>query len=102
VAWAPTRSEALREAHEQWRFNAIGGAALCDLQTPEDLESAARFVRSDDMPAAVFISADLAEHVAHLRECLAIGFSSIDIHNVGTNQTEFIDAFGEHVLPKLR
>jgi probable non-F420 flavinoid oxidoreductase len=101
VAWARTQSEALREAHAQWRFNALGGGALFDLHRPEDLELAARFVRPDDMHGAVFVSADLAAHVAHLRERMALGFTSIDIHNVGTNQAEFIDAFGEHVLPKL-
>ncbi len=102
VAWGRTEAEALREAHEQWRFNLVGGPALCDLHEPEDFELAARFVRPDDMRGAVFASADPDEHVAHLRECMALGFSSIDIHNVGANQAEFIDAFGEHVLPKLR
>ncbi|RPI64124.1 MAG: hypothetical protein EHM50_01170 [Lysobacterales bacterium] len=92
----------MREAHEQWRFNAIGRCALCDLHRPEDLEVAARFVRPDDMHGAVFVSADLAAHVAYLRERMVLGFRSIDIHNVGTNPAEFIDAFGEHVLPKLR
>jgi coenzyme F420-dependent glucose-6-phosphate dehydrogenase len=102
VAWGRTQREALSEAHEQWRFSALGGGALCDLHEPENFEDAARFVRPEDMHGAVFVSADLAAHVARLRECSALGFASIDIHNVGTNQAAFIDAFGEHVLPKLR
>jgi hypothetical protein len=26
----------------------------------------------------------------------------MDLHNVGTNQGEFISAFGDHILPVLR
>jgi coenzyme F420-dependent glucose-6-phosphate dehydrogenase len=31
-----------------------------------------------------------------------MGFRQIYLHNVGPNQREFIDTFGEHVLPALK
>jgi hypothetical protein len=37
-----------------------------------------------------------------LAECAALGFDSIDLHQVGTDQRGFIDTFGEKVLPALR
>ena len=41
---------------------------------------------------------DLTERIA---ACAALGFDSIDLHQVGGNQAAFIDAFGERVLPAL-
>ena len=33
---------------------------------------------------------------------MAAGLDEVSLHNVGSNQRAFIDAFGEHVLPALR
>jgi hypothetical protein len=44
----------------------------------------------------------LDEHVERLVEIGRLGVATIDIHNVGRNQAEFIDAFGRHVLRRLR
>ena len=44
----------------------------------------------------------LGQHAAWLAECAALGFESLNLHNVGTNQRAFLDAFGEHVFPSLR
>ena len=45
--------------------------------------------------------ADPAEHAQHLADLLELGFDEIYLHHVGQTQTEFIDVFGEHVLPQL-
>jgi G6PDH family F420-dependent oxidoreductase len=102
VSWAPTENEALARAHAQWRVHAVDRAKLCELTTPEAFEHAAEEICPEDMRSKVLISADLAQHVEWLRARLALGFETLDIHNVGTNQTQFIEAFGKHVLPALR
>lgn len=102
LSWAGSEEEALRQAHEQWRFNLLGGDLNWELRGPEQFEAAARFVRPEDMRESVFVSADPARHAERLAECAALGFGSIDLHNVGTNQREFIDAFGARVLPALK
>ncbi|WP_043830069.1 TIGR03885 family FMN-dependent LLM class oxidoreductase [Muricoccus aerilatus] len=99
---AATEEEALRQAHEQWRFNLLGSDVNWELRSPAQFETAARFVRPEDMRQAVRISADPAAFVDWLGECAALGFESIDLHNVGTGQRAFIEAFGEKVLPALR
>ena len=73
-----------------------------DLADPQDFERAARFVRVEDMRNAVFASSSLEQHAEHLRRIMRLGVDSLDIHNVGTNQAEFIDTFGSQVLPGLR
>ena len=102
LSWAPTEAEALRQAHEQWRFNLLGADVNWELRSPAAFEQAARFVQPEDMREAVLVSSDLGQHAAWLAECAALGFESLNLHNVGTNQRAFLDAFGSHVLPSLK
>jgi probable non-F420 flavinoid oxidoreductase len=101
VAWAPDEAQALRIAHEQWRTMVFGPPLSWDLETVEQFDAAARYVRPDDVRAAVLVSADLARHAAWLQEAAALGFDEIYVHHVGREQRAFIDAFGDHVLPRL-
>ncbi|UEM25077.1 TIGR03885 family FMN-dependent LLM class oxidoreductase (plasmid) [Skermanella mucosa] len=101
LCWARSEEEALRQAHEQWRFNILGGSVNWDLRTPEEFEAAARFVRPEDCRDAIHVSSDLGRLAGLLAEYAEIGFAGIDLHNVGTDQEAFIDAFGERVLPQF-
>lgn len=101
LSWADEPAEALRQAHEQWRFNALGGDVSWELARPEDFEQATRFVRPQDMHDNLFISHEPAAHVERLRALAELGFDTIVLHNVGRNQAGFIDTFGERVLSRL-
>ncbi len=59
-------------------------------------------VRPEDFKGRVFISTDLDAHRQHLQGFFDLGFSEVHVHNVGRNQSEFIRAYGESVIPKLR
>jgi hypothetical protein len=50
----------------------------------------------------VLVSSDLSRHAEWLHELAALGFDDIALHHVGQDLDPFIDAFGEHVLPRLR
>jgi coenzyme F420-dependent glucose-6-phosphate dehydrogenase len=102
LSWAPSEEEALRNAHEQWRFLHPGRMAAENFRTPEDFENASRNVTPEQMRDVVLVSADPDQHVEWLRERAALGFRTLDLHNVGRNQREFIDLFGRRVLPALR
>jgi len=101
LSWAPTEEEALREAHEQWRYNAAGGDVNWVLRTPQEFDMATRFIRPEDMRESVNISADLSQHAAWIAEYAEMGFENIELHQVGLNQEEFIDAFGAQVIPSV-
>src|SRR4051812_26935542 len=100
--WAATEQQALESAYQQWKYNVLGGEVNWELRSPSDFETAARFVRADDMRDSVLISTDLSRHAAWLQEFIELGFQELQLHQVGTNQQEFIDAFGRDVLPQLR
>ncbi len=101
LSWAPTEEEALAVAHDQWRTNAFSPPLCWDLELAEEFDHLAQDVTPDKVREAVLISADLDQHVTWLRDLAELGFDEINLHHVGQDLTAFIDAFGEHVLPRL-
>jgi probable non-F420 flavinoid oxidoreductase len=101
LSWAPSEEEALRIAHDQWRTNVFPPPTCWDLELPEDFDRLARDVTPEQVRDTVLVSADLARHAAWLEELAALGFDEINLHHVGQDLSAFIDAFGEHVLPRL-
>jgi probable non-F420 flavinoid oxidoreductase len=101
LSWAPSEEEAMRIAHDQWRTNVFSPPLCWDLATVEQFDEAAKHVRPEDVRAAVLVSSDLAQHAEWINEYAELGFDAIYLHHVGREQRRFIEAFGEHVLPRL-
>jgi coenzyme F420-dependent glucose-6-phosphate dehydrogenase len=100
--WARSEQQAMEGAFQQWKYNVLGGEVNWELRSPGDFETAAKFVRPEDMRESLLISADPARHVAWLQEFIDLGFEELLLHQVGVDQQEFIDVFGSEVLPRLR
>ena len=100
--WAPTEAAALQGAYDHWRFVTLGGDIGWELRSPEDYETATRFVRPEDMRDSVLISADLSRHAAWLQQYAELGVDYLYLHQVDLNQQGFIEAFAKQVLPELR
>src|ERR671917_1186070 len=66
LSWAPTDTEALRIAHDQWRTNVFAPPLCWDLATVEQFDEAAKHVRPEDLQGAVLVSSDLDRHVQWL------------------------------------
>jgi G6PDH family F420-dependent oxidoreductase len=102
LSFEATEEEALRQAHRNWRTNAIPASGFnSDTWSPELFDAAASFVRPEDMYSAVRVSADAGKHRAWLELDREIGFERIFVHHVGTNQRRFIEAFSGAVLSRL-
>jgi hypothetical protein len=65
------------------------------------LERLIQALREADVRETVLVAADLGRLVKRLHGIRKLGVT-IDIHNVGCKQSDFIEAFGRHALPKLR
>jgi probable non-F420 flavinoid oxidoreductase len=102
LSWAPTEEEALRIAHDQWRTNVFQPPVCWDLELPADFDAVAAYVRPEDVRRTVLVSSDLSRHVEWLQQLAELGFDDIALHHVGQDLDPFIDAFGEHVLPRLQ
>ena len=97
----PTEDEALAIAHDQWRSNVFPPPLCWDLDTPQAFDQASAHVTPEAVREAVRVSSDLGQHAAWLAEYVELGFDEIYLHHVRQEQTAFLDAFGEHVLPQL-
>lgn len=102
ISYALREEDALREAHEQWRTNIFRSGPLADLRMPREFEAIAEFVTPEQVAGKVRVSSDLQRHADWILEDAALGFDEIYLHNVNRRQPEFIEAFGEHVLPRVK
>ncbi|WP_342768677.1 TIGR03885 family FMN-dependent LLM class oxidoreductase [Allorhizocola rhizosphaerae] len=101
LSWALSREQARAQAWDQWRHAGLRYPMSWDLAMPEDFDAACVSVEVDDLVDAVAMESDLDWHAARLQEAAELGFDQILLHNVGRNQREFIEVFGESVLPRL-
>jgi coenzyme F420-dependent glucose-6-phosphate dehydrogenase len=101
LCWANTDDDARRLAFEQWRTPSFSNEVLTELRTPREFDEVAKYVRPSDLDQNIRISGDFQRHVDWLRADIDLGFQELILHNVGASQEEFIQAFGEYVLPRL-
>ncbi|MBB3950269.1 TIGR03885 family FMN-dependent LLM class oxidoreductase [Aureimonas jatrophae] len=101
VCWNRNEAAALADAHDQWAANMLEGDVNWDLRSPQEFDTASRFVRPEDVGTCVRVSSDLGRQAAWLAELAAMGFAEIIVHQVGREQERFIEAFGRHVLPQM-
>jgi probable non-F420 flavinoid oxidoreductase len=101
LSYAAAEEEALRIAHEQWRTNVFGPPVAWEVETAEILDAVSEYVPPHAMRDHVLISSDLGQHATWLHDLADLGFDALYLHHVGKEQHEFIDAFGDRVLPQL-
>ncbi len=102
LSYAGDDETALRIAHDQWRTNVFSPPVCWDLELAEHFDEAARHVDPLDMHGSVLVSSDPARHVAWLQDAVDLGFEELYLHHVGQDLREFVEVFGERVLPELQ
>jgi coenzyme F420-dependent glucose-6-phosphate dehydrogenase len=100
LSWAPTDEEAMANAMVEWPNGGMKFPKQ-DIRNPLDFEQMAKLVRPEDFEGRMLISSDPEAHRIQIQKYLDLGFDQIYLHNVGRNQSEWIETFGRDVLPKL-
>jgi coenzyme F420-dependent glucose-6-phosphate dehydrogenase len=100
LSWAATDERAIANAMTEWPNGGMKFPKQ-DIRSPIDFEQMAKLVRPEDFEGRMLISADPDQHRAQIQRYLDLGFDQIYLHNVGRNQSEWIETFGREVLPKL-
>ena len=72
-----------------------------DVESIEAFDVISEKVSPEQVKQSVCISSDLGRHTAWIQEYVDAGWDELYLHFVGKEQSGFIDAFGEHVLPQL-
>lgn len=101
LSWHEDEDTALALAHDQWRSNVFGSSLAWELETTTQFDTAASFVRPEDVKDAVLVSSDPGRHVDWLGERAGLGFDGLYLHHVGQDQKSFIETFGSRVIPEL-
>ncbi|WP_332871439.1 TIGR03885 family FMN-dependent LLM class oxidoreductase [Spirosoma rhododendri] len=101
LSYSPDKEKARTGALEQWRGNVYPNSVMTELRMPSHFDDAGSMVNEKAFEEQVRISADLNQHLDWLLEYKAMGFEQMSLHNVNREQEQFIDAFGENILPKL-
>lgn len=101
LSWAETDQQAAEIAHDQWRTNVFGPPLDQDLPTPGHFDAAAAEVSLETVAEAVWTSSSLAAHTEWIAEA-SQKFEAIYLHHVGQEQTPWLEAAGEQILPALR
>lgn len=89
--FAPDASTAKKMALSRSPNTAMGGSLSQELALPRDFEAVAELVREDDLEGALVLGNDPTEWREKIDEFERAGFTHVCLHDVGTNQREFID-----------
>jgi coenzyme F420-dependent glucose-6-phosphate dehydrogenase len=100
LSWAPTDEEALKNAMVEWPNGGMKFPKQ-DIKSPLDFEQMAKLVRPEDFEGRMLISSDPEKHRQQIQKFIDLGFDQVYLHNVGRNQTEWIEVFARDVLPNL-
>ncbi len=101
LSWAATEDEALAIAHDQWRSNVFAPPVCWDIETVDAFDVVSENVTPAQVKQSVLVSGEFGQHAEWLHEYVNQGWDELYLHFVGKEQSGFIDAFGEHVLPQL-
>ncbi|SDF72209.1 TIGR03885 family FMN-dependent LLM class oxidoreductase [Chitinophaga filiformis] len=101
-SYARSEAEATDAAFDQWRTNLFAPEVLNELSRPAQFDSAAAYVRREDVAGKMLITADPEKCIAMIRQYVQMGIDRIILHNVNRQQEIFIKDFGEKVLPHIQ
>lgn len=103
LSWGPDADEAVARAHEQFRWFAGGWKVNAELPGTAAFEAATRFVKPDDVAAAIPCGPDVGAHVEAMRPFVDAGFTHVALVQVGgVTQPDFINFAERELLPALR
>lgn len=102
VCWDPDRDAAVARAHEQFRWFAGGWSVNADLPTPAGFAAATKYVRPEDVAAAIPCGPDLDAIVAAVDKYRDAGFTDIALVQIGgDSQQRFLDEAAKPLLAAL-
>jgi G6PDH family F420-dependent oxidoreductase len=101
--WDPDEDEAVRRAHEQFRWFAGGWSVNADLTTTAGFAAATQFVRPEDVAGSIPCGPDLDAIVESVSAYWEAGYTDVALVQIGGDtQERFLDEAAGPLLEKLR
>jgi G6PDH family F420-dependent oxidoreductase len=102
ISWGMNKDEAIRRAHEQFRWFGGGWAVNADLPTTAGFAGASQFVRPEDVASSIPCGPRVEPIVEAVSAYWQAGFSDIALVQVGGDQQDaFLDFAQAELLPAL-
>jgi coenzyme F420-dependent glucose-6-phosphate dehydrogenase len=101
-SYARNEKQAREQAHHQWRSNSIAKDHLSNLYSVEHFDTASEAITEEEVVSKLPVSSSTQFFVDLLSSIKSFGVDNIILHNVNTLQYDFINDFGDDVLPVIR
>ncbi|AEH38722.1 TIGR03557 family F420-dependent LLM class oxidoreductase [Halopiger xanaduensis] len=101
VCYAEDEAEAIEQAYENWTIEGLPGDLMWELPTTAHFEQATEAVSEDDIADLLTCGSDPDEHIETIREYVDAGFDHVVVHQIGSNQAEFVEFYEDEVLPAI-
>jgi G6PDH family F420-dependent oxidoreductase len=103
ICWGPDRDEAVRIAHEQFRWFGGGWKVNAELPGTSAFEGATQFVTEADVASSIPCGPDLEPVIEAVQEYVDAGFTDVALVQIGDErQRDFLDLAGKELLALLR
>ncbi|MGH2406861.1 MAG: glucose-6-phosphate dehydrogenase (coenzyme-F420) [Candidatus Limnocylindrales bacterium] len=101
VSYDSNRRRALMDCNI-WAALALPGEAKMGVEDPREMERLASELSTERAASRFLVSGDPDEHVEQIRPYIELGFTNLIFHAPGNDQSRFLKAYGEQILPRLR
>jgi G6PDH family F420-dependent oxidoreductase len=103
ICWAPSRDDAIKRAHDQFRWFGGGWKVNAELPGTDAFAGATQFVRPEDVADSIPCGPDVAAHVDAVKEFVDAGFTDVAVVQIGGDaQPDFLDWAERELVPALR
>jgi coenzyme F420-dependent glucose-6-phosphate dehydrogenase len=101
VCYAESEEAAAKTVREQWPNGGMGGSLTVDLPTPAHFEAVAEVMAPERMTEDIILGPSLEKHIDGIRKYIDAGFDHVYVHQVGPDQSAFINFYTKRLLPTL-
>ena len=101
VCWAKDERKARKTAHEVWSLAGLEGPLFTELRTPANFEAAYKMVTEDKVAESVTCGPDPKRHLEAIEKAANAGYTHVCVHQIGPEQTAFIEFYEREILPAL-
>lgn len=101
ACYAETEEEGVETALETWPNAGMSGELGQELATPAHFEQAASMVDREDVAERVVCGSDADDFIERIETFVDAGFERVHVHQIGPEQSEFLEFYETEVVPSF-
>ena len=101
ACWAQDRQQALRTAHERFRWSALGWKVMAELPNPVNFDAASKPVTPELVGERIPCGPDPDPYLEAIRTYTDAGFDRVALYQIGDDQEGFFRFWEQELRPQL-